>query len=108
MGKADGRAWRGFKRISQGERVDAKLLQCMPGCVATRNDGARGAAFWASIARCWPALKLEMLHRAYAGIRPKIERPGGSATDFIIQGPNINCGICCGRPLQRLRRGPWR
>ena len=28
-----------------------------------------------------------MLHPAYAGIRPKVERPGGSGTDFIIQGP---------------------
>ena len=39
------------------------------------------------IARYWPGVRKERLHPAYAGIRPKIERPGGSGTDFIIQGP---------------------
>lgn len=50
-------------------------------------DGARAAVFSDRIKRYWPGLKPEMLHAAYAGIRPKVERPGGSSTDFIIQGP---------------------
>ena len=50
-------------------------------------DGARAAVFSDRIKRYWPGHKPEMLHVAYAGIRPKVERPGGSSTDFIIQGP---------------------
>lgn len=50
-------------------------------------DGARAAAFSDRIKRYWPGLEPDMLHAAYAGIRPKVERPGGSGTDFIIQGP---------------------
>ena len=50
-------------------------------------DGARGAVFYDRIKRYWPRLNADMLHAAYAGIRPKVERPGGSGTDFIIQGP---------------------
>ena len=50
-------------------------------------DSARAALFCERIKRYWPGLKPDMLHAAYAGIRPKVERPGGSSTDFIIQGP---------------------
>jgi L-2-hydroxyglutarate oxidase LhgO len=48
-------------------------------------DQRRGDGFYASIRRYWPALKDGSLEPAYAGIRPKIERPGGSTTDFMIQ-----------------------
>jgi L-2-hydroxyglutarate oxidase LhgO len=50
-------------------------------------DETRAATFSRSIAKYWPSITPEMLQPAYAGIRPKVERPGGSATDFIIQGP---------------------
>ncbi len=50
-------------------------------------DARRAQSFSASIARYWPGIRPDMLHPAYAGIRPKVERPGGSGTDFIIQGP---------------------
>ena len=50
-------------------------------------DGERAAVFSDRIKRYWPGLRSELLHAAYAGIRPKVERPGGSSTDFIIQGP---------------------
>ena len=50
-------------------------------------DGTRAAVFFERIKRYWPGIKPDMLHAAYAGIRPKVERPGGSTTDFIIQGP---------------------
>jgi L-2-hydroxyglutarate oxidase LhgO len=50
-------------------------------------DGTRVAVFTERIKRYWPGLNPEMLHAAYTGIRPKVERPGGSSTDFIIQGP---------------------
>ncbi len=48
-------------------------------------DHRRGDGFYASIRRYWPELKDGSLEPAYAGIRPKIERPGGSTTDFMIQ-----------------------
>lgn len=50
-------------------------------------DGARAAVFADRIKRYWPGLNPAMLQAAYAGIRPKLERPGGSGTDFMIQGP---------------------
>jgi L-2-hydroxyglutarate oxidase LhgO len=50
-------------------------------------DARRAQSFSESIARYWPGIRPDMLHPAYAGIRPKVERPGGSGTDFIIQGP---------------------
>ena len=50
-------------------------------------DASRGPRFQQSIERYWPGLDPGRLQPAYAGIRPKIERPGGSGSDFIIQGP---------------------
>lgn len=49
-------------------------------------DPRRAEAFYAAIRRYWPDLADGALQPAYAGIRPKIERPGGHATDFVIQG----------------------
>jgi L-2-hydroxyglutarate oxidase LhgO len=48
-------------------------------------DPRRAATFYAAIRRYWPGLADGALQPAYAGIRPKIERPGGSTTDFMIQ-----------------------
>lgn len=48
-------------------------------------DPRRGDAFYAVIRRYWPGLEDGALQPAYAGIRPKIERPGGVTTDFMIQ-----------------------
>lgn len=48
-------------------------------------DPRRADSFYAAIRRYWPGLPDGALQPAYAGIRPKIERPGGSATDFMIQ-----------------------
>ena len=42
-------------------------------------DGARAAVFADRIKRYWPGLNPEMLHAAYAGIRPKVERPAAQA-----------------------------
>lgn len=52
-----------------------------------RVDPGRAAAFYPAIRRYWPGLPEGALMPDYAGIRPKIDRPGGSATDFMIQGP---------------------
>jgi L-2-hydroxyglutarate oxidase LhgO len=50
-------------------------------------DPARGASFYASIRDYWPGLPDDALVPGYCGIRPKIARPGGSATDFLIEPP---------------------
>jgi L-2-hydroxyglutarate oxidase LhgO len=49
-------------------------------------DAKRAEIFSRSISNYWPIISPDMLQPAYAGIRPKVERPGGSTTDFIIQG----------------------
>ena len=48
-------------------------------------DPRRAESFYAGIRTYWPDLPDGALQPGYAGIRPKIARPGGSATDFLIQ-----------------------
>jgi L-2-hydroxyglutarate oxidase LhgO len=48
-------------------------------------DPRRCESFYAAIRTYWPDLPDGALQPAYAGVRPKIARPGGSATDFLIQ-----------------------
>jgi len=49
-------------------------------------DPARADGFYAAIRRYWPGLRDGALQPAYAGIRPKLQGPGDSARDFLIQG----------------------
>lgn len=53
-------------------------------------DPRRADAFYERIRRYWPALQDGALSPAYAGVRPKIEGPGGLATDFRIDGPSVH------------------
>jgi L-2-hydroxyglutarate oxidase LhgO len=48
-------------------------------------DPGRAESFYAAIRTYWPSLPDGALQPGYAGVRPKIERPGGSTTDFLIQ-----------------------
>jgi L-2-hydroxyglutarate oxidase LhgO len=48
-------------------------------------DPRRAQSFYAAIRTYWPDLADDALQPGYAGIRPKIARPGGSTTDFLIQ-----------------------
>jgi L-2-hydroxyglutarate oxidase LhgO len=50
-------------------------------------DPRRAALFYAAVRRYWPDLADGALVPGYAGIRPKVERPGGSNTDFLVRGP---------------------
>lgn len=50
-------------------------------------DPARAAPFYDAIRRYWPNLPDGALTPAYAGIRPKLQAPGGPVVDFMIQGP---------------------
>jgi L-2-hydroxyglutarate oxidase LhgO len=53
-------------------------------------DPNRGDAFYAAVRTYWPDLPNGALQPDYAGIRPKIERPGGSGTDFLIQDQRVH------------------
>jgi L-2-hydroxyglutarate oxidase LhgO len=48
-------------------------------------DPERAASFYAAIRTYWPDLPEGALQPGYAGVRPKIARPGGSTTDFLLQ-----------------------
>jgi L-2-hydroxyglutarate oxidase LhgO len=50
-----------------------------------RLDSDRANAFYAAIRSYWPGLPEGALRPDYCGIRPKVSRPGGSSTDFIVQ-----------------------
>jgi len=49
-------------------------------------DPARSDSFYAAIRKYWPDLPEDSLVADYAGVRPKLVRPGESATDFRIDG----------------------
>ena len=51
---------------------------------------ARAALFEAAIRRYYPDLPAGALHPDYAGIRPKLQAPGGPPADFQIQGPEVH------------------
>ncbi|MFK7887998.1 MAG: NAD(P)/FAD-dependent oxidoreductase [Gammaproteobacteria bacterium] len=50
-------------------------------------DLKRADSFYAAIRRYWPDLPDGALYSAYAGVRPKLTRPGEPAADFRIDGP---------------------
>ncbi len=50
-------------------------------------DPRRAEAFYESIRRYWPDLPDNSLQPDYAGIRPKLQPPGGAAQDFLFRGP---------------------
>ena len=50
-------------------------------------DPKRGDRFYAAVRGYWPGLRDGSLHPAYCGIRPKIQAPGETAKDFMLQGP---------------------
>ncbi len=50
-------------------------------------DPARGEKFYAAIRKYWPGLADGMLEPDYAGIRPKLTKPGEANADFEFWGP---------------------
>ncbi|MFT3802564.1 MAG: NAD(P)/FAD-dependent oxidoreductase [Burkholderiaceae bacterium] len=50
-------------------------------------DPRRADGFYHEIREYWPELPDGALAPAYAGIRPKLQRPGEAARDFLFQGP---------------------
>ncbi|MEH6562375.1 MAG: FAD-dependent oxidoreductase, partial [Marinobacter sp.] len=52
-----------------------------------RVDPERVCTFAAGIRRWWPALEVERLQPAYAGIRPKLKDATGGFFDFRVDGP---------------------
>lgn len=55
--------------------------------VAYGVDPARVGGFETAIRRYWPGLPAGTLRPAFAGIRPKLQVPGGPPADFRIDGP---------------------
>ena len=53
-------------------------------------DAGRADGFYAAIRRYWPDLRDGALQPDYTGIRPKLHRPGGPETDFLIEGPEAH------------------
>ena len=48
-------------------------------------DPGRARSFYAAIRTYWPDMPEGALQPGYAGVRPKVARPGGSTTDFLLQ-----------------------
>jgi len=53
-------------------------------------DASRAERFYAAIRAYWPALPDGALMPGYAGIRAKLQAPGGRPADFLIQGPETH------------------
>ena len=58
-----------------------------PDAIDYRVDGRRAAAFETAIRAYWPGLPDNALQPAYTGVRPKLQSPGETAHDFVLQGP---------------------
>jgi L-2-hydroxyglutarate oxidase LhgO len=50
-------------------------------------EPSRSDVFYEAVRRYYPGLPNDSLQPAYSGMRPKLQRPGGGAEDFMIQGP---------------------
>lgn len=48
------------------------------------------SVFYEAIRRYWPGLVEGALSPSYSGIRPKIEKPGGHDTDFLIESEDVH------------------
>ncbi|NNU80315.1 NAD(P)/FAD-dependent oxidoreductase [Halovulum dunhuangense] len=53
-------------------------------------DPDRAARFYDAIRSYWPGLADGALQPSYAGVRPKTAGPGGTPTDFMLQGPQAH------------------
>ena len=53
-----------------------------------RVNESREASFYEAIRKYWPGLPDGALRPGYTGIRPKIQGPGESSKDFVIQTPD--------------------
>lgn len=55
-----------------------------PAAIDYAVDPHRANAFYDAVRRYWPHLTDSALVPAYSGVRPKIARPGGPDTDFLV------------------------
>lgn len=53
-------------------------------------DPSRASRFYAAIRTYWPGLPDGSLQPGYAGIRPRLQAPGGPFRDFAIDGPDAH------------------
>lgn len=86
-----------------------------------RVDPERAPHFYSAIRDYWPSLPDGALAPDYCGVRPKIERPGGSNTDFVVQdetqhgvaglinlfgieSPGLTSSLAIGKLVEKLAR----
>ena len=50
-------------------------------------DPARADKFYDAVRKYYPALRDGAIQPGYSGVRPKLQAPGDTACDFVIQGP---------------------
>ena len=53
-------------------------------------DESKRSSFASSVRSYFPQINKDRLIPAYSGIRPKLNKPGEPAADFVIQGPEIH------------------
>ncbi len=53
-------------------------------------DPSRSNKFYNAIRSYWPGLADGALQAGYSGIRPKLQKPGEPAKDFVIQGTDVH------------------
>jgi L-2-hydroxyglutarate oxidase LhgO len=58
-----------------------------PDAIDYTVDPRRAEVFYDAVRRYWPELPDGALAPAYSGVRPKVERPGGPNTDFVLSTP---------------------
>ncbi|MBL6953320.1 MAG: NAD(P)/FAD-dependent oxidoreductase [Alphaproteobacteria bacterium] len=63
-------------------------MEDLEGPIDYRVEPSRSEVFYEAVRRYYPALPDDSLQPAYSGMRPKLQRPGGGAEDFLIQGPD--------------------
>jgi L-2-hydroxyglutarate oxidase LhgO len=56
--------------------------------IAYDVDPGRAPLFYAAVRKYWPDLPDDALRPGYSGVRPKLQGPGDSARDFVIQLPD--------------------
>ena len=62
-------------------------VESLDGTIDYRVEPGRADVFYDAVRRYYPALPDDSLQPAYSGMRPKLQKPGGGAEDFLIQGP---------------------
>ncbi|MDA1097991.1 MAG: NAD(P)/FAD-dependent oxidoreductase [Proteobacteria bacterium] len=78
----------GQARFGPDQQWLPEAVEDMDGTIDYRVEPARAEVFYDAVRRYYPDLPDDSLRPAYSGMRPKLQRPGGGAEDFLLQGPD--------------------